>query len=145
MVKEKIHFKKEEITGLIKSCQALVSWLTQVDLPKNIRYQQLNNAVNIITTFECLLAFLYAEVYKYGNIKDVINTQSEVLAKYTLAASLVFSEPRGLTDTLEKLPIAWEKVTSMLDLTGLTIDKRPDSINKCISVITDTVKLLGIK
>lgn len=114
MVKE-ILFKKNETSDMVKSCQRLIAWLGELDSSAGISYRQMSSVISSIMSCESVFAYLYTEEYKYGNIADVIDTRSEDFAKYTLAASLVFSEPNGLAKSIRKLPSLWENITSVLE------------------------------
>lgn len=142
MVKE-ILFTKKATKSLVKSCQGLIAWFAELDTSAGISYKQMSYVINSIMSCESVFAYLYTEEYKYGNIADVINTSSEDFAKYTLAASLVFTETNGLKKSIKKLPSLWNNITNVLEEAGLDYNKRPDEINKSIDSIDYAVKILS--
>lgn len=142
MVKE-ILFKKNEASDMIKSCQSLILWLGELDSSSGISYKQMSAVINSIMSCESVFAYLYTEEYKYGNIAEIMDTRSEDFAKYTLAASLVFSEPNGLTKSIQKLSSLWENIASVLEEAGLGSNKRPNNINKSIDAISDAIITLS--
>lgn len=144
MVKE-ILFTKIATKDLVESCQGLIAWFAELDASTGISYKQMSSIINSIMSCECLFAYLYTEEYKYGNISDIIDTRSEDFAKYTLAASLVFSEPNGLVKSMRKLTSLWEYIINLLEESGLTYDKRPDHVNKSIDTIAGAVTILSDK
>lgn len=136
-------FKKNDTLDVIKSCQCFIAWLGELDSSAGISYKQMSLVISSIMSCESVFAYLYTEEYKYGNITDIINIRSEDFAKYTLAASLVFSEPNGLKKSIEKLPFLWNDIISTLDSACLDYDKRPNKINKSIETIVDAVNVLS--
>lgn len=142
MVKE-ILFTKNTTKNLVKFCQGLITWFAELDTSAGISYKQMSYVINSIMSCESVFAYLYTEEYKYGNIADIIDTRSEDFAKYTLAASLVFSEPNGLKKSIKKLSSLWNNITNVLEDTGLDYNKRPDEINKAIDSIVDAVNILS--
>lgn len=143
MVRQEIQFTKTETTYLVSSCQELINWLEELDTSSGFSYKQMTSVINSIMSCESVFAYLYTEDYKYGNISDIIDTRSEDFAKYTLAASLVFSEPNGLKKSIEKLSSLWNNITNVLEDVGLDYNKRPDEINKAMDSIADAVNILS--
>ncbi len=128
---------------MVKSCQSLILWLGELDSSAGISYKQMSAVINSIMSCESVFAYLYTEDYKYGNIADIMDTRSEDFAKYTLAASLVFSEPNGLTKSINKLPSLWENITCVLEGAGLNSNKRPNDVNKSIDSIAEAIITLS--
>lgn len=142
MVKE-ILFKKNEAVDMIKSCQRLIMWLGELDSSAGISYKQMSTVINSIMSCESVFAYLYTEEYKYGKIADIMDTRSEDFAKYTLAASLVFSEPNGLKLSIRKLPSLWKNITDILKGAGLEDNMRPEGISNSIDSIANAVNILS--
>lgn len=109
-MKQNIHIPKEELQELVLSCDRIQTSLVSTKLTARVKYKQLENVIHTLMNIECLFAYLYAEVDKYGNISDVLTTQSEVYARYTLTASLVFSQPNAMHATIGKLSKVWNHV-----------------------------------
>lgn len=116
-MKQNIHIPKEELQELVLSCERILTSLVNTNLTVQVKYKQLETVVHSVMNIECLFAYLYAEVKKYGNISDVLTTKSDVYARYTLTASLVFSQPNAMFATFEKLSKAWSHVKSFIQNT----------------------------
>lgn len=116
-MKQNIHIPKEELQELVLSCDRILTSLVNTNLTVQVKYKQLETVVHSVMNIECLFAYLYAEVEKYGNISDVLTTKSDVYARYTLTASLVFSQPNAMFATFEKLSKAWSHVKSFIQNT----------------------------
>ena len=117
MKQNNIHIPKDELQELVLSCDRIQTSLVSTNLTAQVKYKQLENVIHTVMNIECLFAYLYTEVDKYGNISDVLTTQSEVYARYTLTASLVFSQPNAMFATIEKLSKAWSHVKSFIQNT----------------------------
>lgn len=114
MKQNNIHISKAELQELVLACERILSFLVSTNLTAQVKYKQLEAVVHSIMNIECFFAYLYAEVEKYGNISDVLTTRSEVYARYTLTASLIFSQPNTMHASIEKLSKVWNKVKSFL-------------------------------
>ena len=110
MKQNNIHIPKDELQELVLSCDRIQTSLVSTNLTAQVKYKQLENVIHTVMNIECLFAYLYTEVDKYGNISDVLTTQSEVYARYTLTASLVFSQPNAMHATIGKLSKVWNHV-----------------------------------
>lgn len=110
MKQNNIHIPKDELQELVLSCERILSFLVSTNLTAQVKYKQLEAVVHSIMNIECLFAYLYAEVEKYGSISDVLNTKSDVYARYTLTASMVFSQPNLMHTSIDKLPRIWNDV-----------------------------------
>jgi hypothetical protein len=84
---------------------------------------------------------MYTEVGKYGNIADVIDTGNEIYARYTLAASLVFSEPKAMQECLDKLPVMWISITNFVKVLAEN-EKEPvvKTLHESITTIDNAIK-----
>lgn len=117
MKQNNIHIPKDELQELVLSCDRILTSLVNTNLTAQVKYKQLENIINSVMNIECLFAYLYAEVEMFGNISDVLTTKSEVYARYTLTASLVFSQPNAMFATTEKLSKVWSHVKSFIQNT----------------------------
>lgn len=114
MKQNNIHIPEIELQELILSCERILSCLVSTNLTVQVKYKQLETIVHSVMNIECLFAYLYAEVEKYGSISDILTTKSDVYARYTLTASLIFSQPYTMFATIEKLSKAWSQVRSFI-------------------------------
>lgn len=141
MKQRRTEFTEYEIKETVTSCQNIIMWLTSTSLSDGIKYKQIDDNVRSLMTIECIFAYMYTEVGKYGNIADVIDTGNEIYARYTLAASLVFSEPKAMHECLGKLPASWISIMNFVK--GLA-DKEDEAavktLNKSVTTIDNAIK-----
>lgn len=133
------HFllSKGELYSFIKSCQRLEARIIGSDKTTALSFRQLEKLVNALTTYECVFTYIYVEIFKYGKAADVIDTKSIVFAKYTLSASLVFSEPTAFIQCLDKLPASWE------DIKELSANNDNEYLKKDIETISKGLKAIS--
>lgn len=143
MKQNKKDFSMSEIKEAVTSCQNIILWLGSTDLSVGIKYKRMDDNVRSLMNIECIFAYLYTEVGKYGNISDIIDTQNEIYARYTLVASLVFTEPKIMQDFLKKLPVKWADVMDFVR--SLTYNEKAiaaETLNKNITNIDKAIKKL---
>lgn len=128
---------KGELYSFIKSCQRLEARIIGSDKTMALSFRQLEKLVNALTTYECVFTYIYVEIFKYGKASDVIDTKSIVFAKYTLSASLVFSEPTAFKQCLDKLPASWE------DIKELSANNDNEDLKKDIETISKGLKAIS--
>ena len=141
MKQRNTNFTECEIKETVTSCQNIIMWLTSTSLSDGIKYKQIDDNVRSLKTIECIFAYMYTEVGKYGNIADVIDTGNEIYARYTLAASLVFSEPKAMQECLDKLPVTWIGITNFVK--GLAENEKEPAVktlHKSITTIDNAIK-----
>lgn len=138
MEKGKGYFSKERLCALIQACERTISLFIHSDASMNIHYTTMEKFVHTLMSYECLFGYLYAEVYKYGTITDVINPGSDVYARYTLTASLVFTEPQAFTTFLHRLPTSWHVVENMVERCKMSINN--DMLFEDIAILSEAVK-----
>ena len=131
MKQNNIHIPKDELQELVLSCDRMLTSLVSTDLTARVKYKQLENVIHSVMNIACLFAYQYAEVEKYGNISDVLTTQSEVYARYTLTASLVFSHPNAMHASIDKLPKVWNHVKFFIQnaIENTTLQAISDDVN----------------
>ena len=81
MIKDKRLFSKEEIQGLVESCQRTVTSFISSDATISVRYNRMERIVHTVMSIECAFAYMYAEIYKYGKITEIINTILDMMLK----------------------------------------------------------------
>lgn len=144
MEQSKRAFTEDEIKETVNSCQDIILWLTDTSLSVDIKYKQMDDNVRSLMIIECIFAYLYTEVSKYGNIADIIDTRNEIYARYTLAASLVFSEPKAMQKCLCKLPTTWTNIMGFVKgLTSSEEIRKVESLNQCMNTIDKSIKELS--
>lgn len=114
MAEETIVFTKDELVSTIDACRRLAVRLTDDDTPERMGFRQTERILDCLSAYQCLFAYLYAEVYDYGNVTDVISPRSPVFAKYTLTASLVLSEPQPCRAFMAKARNSWKDIEPQL-------------------------------
>lgn len=134
---------KGELKATVTSCRNIISWLSSMNLSANMPYKLIDSHIRYIMTIECLFAYVYTEVDNYGTISDIIGTDTIVYARYTIAASLVFSEPKAMNDLLIKISTKWNEVMNSLK----SLFHREDSdkfllLNKHIERINTSIRKL---
>lgn len=137
-----IHISKAELQELVLACERILSFLVSTNLTAQVKYKQLEAVVHSIMNIECLFAYLYAEVEKYGNISDVVNTKSDVYARYTLTASMVFSQPNKMHASIEKLSEVWNQVKSFLQNMNALENSTLQAISKEVNALDAAMCLL---
>lgn len=138
MEKGKDYFSKERLCCLIQACERTISLFVHSDGNINIRYVTMEKFVHTLMSYECLFGYLYAEVYKYGTITDLIDPSSDVYARYTLTASLVFTEPQAFTTFLHRLPTSWHIVEEMVEKCKKSINS--DMLSEDIATLSEAIK-----
>lgn len=145
MKQRKIAFTEGEIKETVTSCQDIILWLISTDMSVGVKYKQIDDNVRSLMTIECIFAYMYTEVGKYGNIADIIDTRNEVYARYTLAASLVFSEPKAMQECLDKLPATWIGIKNFVkDLANNENETIVETLHKSITTINKAIKSLTV-
>jgi len=131
MKQNNIHIPKDELQELVLSCDRILTSLVNTNLTAQVKYKQLENIINSVMNIECLFAYLYAEVEMFGNISDVLTTKSEVYARYTLTASLVFSQPNAMHASIDKLSKVWNHVKFFIQnaIENTTLQAISDDVN----------------
>lgn len=135
-------FEKKQLRGIVLSCRRLTSMVVDSDAAINVRYREMDEFVNSMISYECFFAYMYAEIYDYGQITDVMDTNSKDYARYTLAASLVFTEKNAVEAFVRKMPYSWEKSKNFLQKT-LYNRKAYNCIENSIRTLTDAIDKLS--
>lgn len=130
---------KGELKEIVLSCDRLRSHIASTNLTIHMKYKQIEDVVHAIIDIECVFAYLYAEVANYGNVTDVLNTKSDVYARYTLAASLVFSRPNAIYDSIEKIPKVWSHVRLFLHNINAQEHPTSEATNKDVDALDDAI------
>ena len=142
MIKDKRLFSKEEIKGLVESCQRTVTSFISSDATISVRYNRMERIVHTVMSIECAFAYMYAEIYKYGKITEIINPDSDAYARYTLAASLVFSESSAMEKFLGKMPLAWNKIAAFARDVGLSGSKKEQTVDNDLDKISRAIQII---
>lgn len=145
METEKETFTKSKIKKIVDSCNFILSIMTNIELSVRIKYKRISHEVQTLMTIECIFAYLYAEVYNYGIVSDVLDTKSELYLRYILVASLVLSEQTAMEECLCKLPATWYRLRSFIDNLNLAHNSTDcESLSKYVSTINSAIKNLHI-
>lgn len=102
-------FEKEQLRDIVLSCRQLTSMIVDSGTAANMKYKEMDKFVNSMISYECFFAYMYSEVYGYGQITDIMDTNSKDYAKYIIAASLVFTERKAVETFLKRMPYSWNK------------------------------------
>ena len=142
MIKDKRLFSKEEIQGLVESCQRTVTSFISSDATISVRYNRMERIVHTVMSIECAFAYMYAEIYKYGKITEIITPDSAAYARYTLAASLVFSESSAMEKFLGKMPLAWNKIAAFARDVGQSRSKKEQTVDNDLDKISRAIQII---
>ncbi len=112
-------FSKTELSQLVAACSKLAALLLECDAALFVGYAAVERAVRGIEAVQCMLAYLYAEQYNYGKVTELIAPTGQLLGKYTMLASLVFTEPQAMVAYLTQLPASWQRVEDVFKSAGV--------------------------
>lgn len=107
-------FDRQELRDIVRACEDMRKGLVNSKATTSVSYKEMDAVVNSLLSYECLFAYLFGEVFHYGKASDLLNPKDEVFAKYTLSASLVFSEPDAQHASIIKMIDSWGKVKVFL-------------------------------